>query len=168
MKHTIVLHLGSNMGDRKQHLIFACREIENRIGKIASASNIYNTEPWGKKDQADYLNAAVKVFTKLEPHKILDLTREIEVEAGSSHKEKWGKRILDIDLLFLDDKIIDEERLKVPHPFIHKRNFVLVPLMDILPFYRHPQLDRTIEELYLSCQDPLNVEYFDKPYGEDN
>ena len=164
MEHTIILHLGSNMGDRKQNLWIGFRGIDQNIGKIVSASKIYNTEPWGKEDQEDYLNAAVQLTSDLPPEEVLKQSREIEMEAGSTEKEKWGKRILDIDLLFYDDRVIQEENLKVPHPFVHKRNFVLVPLMDIIPFYRHPQLNRTIEELYLSCRDPLKVEYFDEPY----
>lgn len=164
MEQDIILHLGSNMGDRKQHLWFGFKEIESEIGTITAASKIYNTEPWGKKDQEEYLNAAVRVRTALSPKEVLNSSRNIEIEAGSRQKEKWGKRILDIDLLFYGDEIIQEEKLKVPHPFVQKRNFVLVPLMDIIPFYRHPQLKRTIEELYLSCRDPLNVEYFDEPY----
>lgn len=162
--NSVVLHLGSNMGDRHKHLKWAFENISRRIGPIDKCSKIYNTEAWGKEDQPDYLNAAAIVQTTLGPHDIIKETKAIEKEAGSDRKEKWGKRKLDIDLLFYEDQIIDAEDLRVPHPFIHKRNFVLVPLNDIIPFYRHPQLDRTIEELTLSCRDPLKVEYFDEPY----
>ena len=162
MDKSIVLHLGSNLGDRKIHLTHAFQKIEQRIGSITAYSKIYETEAWGKQDQPDYLNAAIQVETDLSPHEVIQASKAIEAEEGSAEKKRWSERKLDIDLLFYNELVIQEEDLRVPHPFIHKRNFVLVPLNDIVPFFRHPVLNRTIEELCYSSRDPLSVEVYEK------
>ena len=167
MGHIAVLHLGSNLGDRKGYLQMAYKAIDERIGKILAYSKVYNTEAWGKADQPDYLNAAVLVQTDLSAAEIIDRSKDIESEAGTVDKQKWAERKLDIDLLFYGQEVIQTEKVRVPHPFIHKRNLVLVPLMDIIPFFVHPQLHRTIEELYFSSRDPLKVTYHSEAYGHD-
>ena len=141
------LLLGSNLGNRKEILDKAIELIIQKIGIIISQSKDYETKPWGVTDQPDFLNLAITIHTKLKPLEILEQTQAIENQLGRVRKEKWGARLIDIDLIFYGNEIIDEPNLKVPHPLMQERDFALIPLAEIAPNFVHPVLGETVLEL---------------------
>lgn len=157
-----ILHLGSNIGDRSSHLARA-RESLAELGTILQMSSIYETEPWGNKDQPWFLNQAVELFTKLEPEALLLAINQIEQSSGRERKEKWGPRSLDIDIIFYGDLCVKSDTLTVPHPRAHERSFVLIPLLDICPERIHPMLLLPVWELYDMCNDSTEVYLPDVP-----
>jgi 2-amino-4-hydroxy-6-hydroxymethyldihydropteridine diphosphokinase len=140
--------IGSNLGDSLENCRAAIRvmaaDTRNQIVKI---SPFYRTEPVGKKDQDWFINAVVAVKTSLSPRELLRFLQNIEREMGRVRKERWGPRIIDLDILFYENQVIQNEELRVPHPGIHERRFVLAPLNDIAPDLRHPLLEKTISQL---------------------
>jgi 2-amino-4-hydroxy-6-hydroxymethyldihydropteridine diphosphokinase len=156
------LLLGSNMGNREAFLSKALTEIDATIGKISKKSKIYQTEPWGEKEQEDFLNIAVEVETKLKPKKILEKIHEIEKLLDREETYKWGPREIDIDILFYGDEMISEVDLTIPHPFIHERKFTLIPLAEIAPELYHPIMGANIMDLLLECEDQSEVLEFRK------
>lgn len=156
-KHQLFLHTGSNLGDRHQHLLNANRFIVEEIGEIINASNIYNTKAWGITDQPDFLNQALELQTHLSPQDVLERILAIEKKMGRQREIKWGQRLIDIDILFYDDLIIDTPNLTIPHPYLHYRNFVLKPLVEIAPDFKHPLLEKTVMELNTGSIDDLYV-----------
>ena len=160
----VFLGLGSNMGDRAANLRAAADLISKNIGKIAKKSHIYETQPWGNPDQDRFLNQVVMANTTLDPRDILDKISRIERELGRERrgdKEKWGPRTIDIDILFYGKRIIRDKGLEIPHPELHKRAFVLVPLMEIAAELEHPLLKKQMDELYMDCQDESVVVMLD-------
>ena len=119
----------------------------NKLGKIVKKSSLYNVKAWGKTDQADFLNAVCLVETNKTPQDVLQILIEIEQENGRERLIKWGPRTLDLDLLLYDDLILETEDLIIPHPFMHQRDFVLIPLAEISPLTMHPVLKKNILEL---------------------
>jgi 2-amino-4-hydroxy-6-hydroxymethyldihydropteridine diphosphokinase len=154
------LLLGSNLGKREKNLETACKYVEDRIGKVLKKSKIYQTEPWGERDQEDFLNQALEVDTKLKPKKILEKVGEIEGLMDREETYKWGPREIDIDILTYGDEMISEMDLTIPHPFIHERKFTLIPLSEIAPDLYHPIMGATILDLLLECEDNLDVKEF--------
>lgn len=152
-----ILHTGTNLGDRLQQLLTANRHIEKRLGKLLDQSAIYQTKPWGIADQPDFLNQALIIETALDPFDLLDEIQAIEKDMGRVREVKWGARCIDIDILFYNDLILNTERLTIPHPFLHYRNFVLVPLLDIASQHIHPIFKMNIARLYEFSKDPLVV-----------
>lgn len=138
--HFVYLLLGANMGNSKLTLQKALLSIEKDIGKRIKFSAYYETSPWGVVNQPNYLNQVVKVATSLSPREILDKVLAIEEQLGRTRKEKWEARVIDIDILYFDHAIIDEPDLKIPHPLLHLRSFVLIPLAEIAPDFVHPIL----------------------------
>ncbi len=146
-KIKIFLSLGSNLGDKKANLS-KCRENLQKEGiKIHKTSSLYLTPPWGKTDQPEFLNQVIEAETTLSPRELLSLIKKIEKEMGRKSRGKWGPRIIDIDILFYGDKIIEEENLVIPHPLITERAFVLVPLHEIAPEFLHPLKKEKIKSL---------------------
>ncbi|WMT85379.1 2-amino-4-hydroxy-6-hydroxymethyldihydropteridine diphosphokinase [Pelagibacterium sp. 26DY04] len=129
-----VLALGANMGD-------PARQLEQAIAKIAAHPQIsllkqsagIVTAPWGKTDQAEFHNAAVLIDTSLEPLELLDFCLATEAEIGRVRLEKWGPRVIDIDVITYDEMVLETERLTLPHPYAHERDFVLTPVQEIAP-----------------------------------
>lgn len=136
MQHTVYLGLGSNLGNRKAILNEAISLIQNRVGEVVRQSSFLETEPWGFESPNNFLNACLCVNTQHAPHQLLETTQAIEKEMGRSHKtvnRKYQDRIIDIDILMIDDLKISEPDLKVPHPLMEKRDFVMIPLKEIMP-----------------------------------
>jgi 2-amino-4-hydroxy-6-hydroxymethyldihydropteridine diphosphokinase len=159
--HTAYLLLGSNMGDRLAHLKTAIEKIGQSIGTIHQKSRLYETQAWGITHQADFLNQAIAVETNLTPHQVLDKILAIENAMGRVRGEKWTERSIDIDILLYADFVVNEPHLTIPHPELPKRNFALVPLMEIAGEEVHPILGETIEDIYFACTDPLDVFEFE-------
>jgi 2-amino-4-hydroxy-6-hydroxymethyldihydropteridine diphosphokinase len=156
------LCLGSNTGKVRQNLIQAIAFIEKKIGKVNKKSHLYETQPWGNPDQDSFLNQIIMVNTTLDPRQMLEEITRIEREMGRERKEKWGPRIIDIDIVLYGKRVIRDKGLEIPHPEMHKRAFVLVPLMELDPDYIHPVLQMPIDELYMSCQDESDVRRLDE------
>jgi 2-amino-4-hydroxy-6-hydroxymethyldihydropteridine diphosphokinase len=153
----VYLSLGSNIGNRLKYLNDALELIEEKIGKIQNISSIYETEPWGKTDQPNFLNMTACIHSMLLPEVVLKSILEIEQLLGRIRIEKWRERIIDIDILFYNDEIINLPELIVPHPNMQDRQFVLVPLNEIAPSFYHPVLQCTINELLLKCSDTTGI-----------
>lgn len=151
------LSIGSNMGDRAANLKVAIALIEKNIGKIAKKSHVYETQPWGEPNQESFFNQVIMINTSLEPRDMLEKISRIEWEMGRERKEKWGPRIIDVDILFYGKRIVRDKGLEIPHPELHKRGFVLVPMMEIAPELEHPVLHKPIDELYMECEDQSDV-----------
>lgn len=135
MPHTVYLSLGTNLGDKEHNLMSAISEIARRIGPIGAQSALLSTEPWGFKSENTFLNAAVRVETELSPLAVLEETQRIERDMGRTQKSVNGMyhdRIIDIDILLYDDLHMDTPRLTIPHPHMYERDFVLIPLKEVL------------------------------------
>jgi 2-amino-4-hydroxy-6-hydroxymethyldihydropteridine diphosphokinase len=154
---TIILSTGSNLGDRKAVLAAASQRIALLIGPVLSVSGLYETAAWGLRDQPAFLNQALKVETLLSPEAVLEKIAGVEGQLGRTRDQKWGPRIIDIDLLYYGSAIIREENLVVPHPEIPRRRFVLEPLMEIAPDWIHPGLNLSTRELLELTPDKLPV-----------
>ncbi len=148
MEEHIFLGLGSNLGDRAANLCIAKEKLSSQ-GKIVSESPIYVTPPWGFEDQPDFLNQVIQVTTTLEPAPLLDFVKEIEEEMGREATFRYGPRLIDLDILFYGQRVIKEDNLQIPHPRLHERAFVLVPLNDIAPDFVHPVLEKTNHDLLI-------------------
>ncbi|MFZ4457268.1 MAG: 2-amino-4-hydroxy-6-hydroxymethyldihydropteridine diphosphokinase [Bacteroidales bacterium] len=147
----VFLALGSNIGDCSNNLRVAIAHIEKRIGGVISLSAFYETAPWGFDSAKVFQNAVVEVESSLSAKVILENVKSIESEMGRNISERNGNyadRVIDIDLLFFDDCIISTDKLTIPHQLLHKRDFVLRPMMDIAPDFIHPVLNKTIQELW--------------------
>ncbi len=154
----IYLLLGSNMGNRTDSLRAARDFIEDRIGQIEKYSPIYETAAWGKVDQPAFLNQVIAVNSKiLDPQIVLTEILAIEKNLGRIRDEKWGQRIIDIDILFFGDLILEDNNLIIPHPQLQNRMFTLAPLKDLAPNFVHPVLHLTISQLIKICKDNLLV-----------
>ena len=153
----VYLLLGGNLGDRKMLIANAEDELRKQIGDIVLKSSLYETKAWGREQQPNFLNKALAINTKLNAFEILKIIQNIEIKLGRKRVEHWGSRTMDIDILFYENEIIDTEDLKIPHPLINMRKFVLSPLLEIIPDFIHPGLKKSIKELYLICEDKLEV-----------
>lgn len=156
----IYVIIGGNLGNREHNLENCRKQIELKIGQIDQMSSIYQTAAWGNEADAPYLNQVLKLSTKMSPGEVLQLSLKIEENLGRVRNEKWESRLIDIDLLFFNDQVLNESELIIPHPHLQKRKFVLVPMNEIAPSLVHPVLHKTIHELLSECQDPLNVDLY--------
>lgn len=155
---TIYLLLGSNLGDRYRNLDLARQQISRQIGTLVTQSSVYKTAAWGKTNQPAFYNQVVAVKTVLSPRKALERLQSIEEALGRTRAEKWGPRIMDIDILFWGDQIVNEPNLTIPHPGIPQRRFTLMPLVEIRKDFIHPILQRDMKALLEECTDSLSVE----------
>jgi 2-amino-4-hydroxy-6-hydroxymethyldihydropteridine diphosphokinase len=154
----IFLLTGSNIGNSQTHLEYAIKKISSAVGLIAQQSSVYKTEPWGNTNQQDFLNQVLEVETELQPFEVLKTILTIETEMGRNRIHKWEPRIIDIDLLFYADDIINSHELVVPHPLLHQRRFTLLPLAEIAANVVHPIFNKTVSELLINCTDTSLVE----------
>ncbi|MEY4931125.1 MAG: hypothetical protein RI909_1849 [Bacteroidota bacterium] len=127
------------------------------IGTIARQSSVYETKPWGKTNQPDFFNQVILIHTTKSSEDCLLLLLAIEEQMGRKREEHWGARIIDLDLLYADDDIMETDRLTLPHPAIPQRKFVLVPLVEIAPDFLHPGLKKNQRQLLDECPDELEV-----------
>tara|TARA_B100001287_G_scaffold88279_1_gene73938 strand:- start:559 stop:1044 length:486 start_codon:yes stop_codon:yes gene_type:complete len=149
----IYIQIGSNIGDRKSNIQKSMLQIETKLGKICRSSKIYESSPWGYTKQKDFLNSVIKVESDFSPFKTLEILQEIENNLGRVRKKKWDERIIDLDILFFNKQIINAVNLTIPHQYIQERNFVLVPLNEIAPSYKHPRYKKSISCLLNECKD---------------
>lgn len=154
------LLLGTNLGDKSQNLLTANEQIVSKIGNLISISSIYHTSAWGKEDQGDFLNQVLAINTSLTPSEVLSFCLNIEKEMGRVRFEKWGERLIDIDILYYDQQTIKEKNLIVPHQELQNRKFTLVPLIEIAPDFIHPIYNKTNQELLETCDDSLEVRVY--------
>lgn len=151
MDHVVYLALGSNLGNKEEQLRWAVEEIKKQIGELLSLSAFYVTAPCGFESSHVFLNAACAVKTNLSPFELLSNLKSIEKKLGRSKKTVEGcyeDRLIDIDILFYDQLILETEDLTIPHPLLHQRDFVLKPLLEIAPDWKHPVYNKTIRCLY--------------------
>ncbi len=144
---TIYIGIGSNVGDRKANCLKAVEELDSRGVRVTRRSGLYETEPWGVKDQPGFLNMVVEAETDLTPEGLLAVMKAIEGALGRRRTSRWGPREIDLDILLYDERIVDEPHLKIPHPHMHERGFVLEPLSEIAPELMHPLLKKRVREL---------------------
>lgn len=155
------LLIGGNQGERTAQLALAREKLVTLAGELRRVSSVYETAAWGKTDQPDFLNQALELETTREATELLRIVLDIEEQMGRRRIEKYGARLIDIDMLFFNDAIIRLPQLTVPHPEIPNRRFVLAPMAEIAPFFKHPVLGRTMQELLEACTDPLTVRKLD-------
>ncbi len=152
----VILHLGSNLGDRRSNLSRVIELLSTHFEPL-TVSSIFETDAWGVIDQDPFYNQAVRLNTTLSPIDLLSICRNIGLAFPEKKGQRWGPRYMDIDIIFFGEQIIETNLLKIPHPRMHLRNFVLIPLLEIAPNYIHPVLNKTVEELYLESSDYLDV-----------
>lgn len=145
------------MGDRLSYIKRAVQMIQSDIGCILKKSKIYETAAWGNTKQASFLNQILYLETEMSASEVLKKCLSIESKMGRVRVKRWSERSIDIDILFFNDETINEENLKIPHPFMQERRFVLVPLSEIAPNKVHPIFQKTISQLLENCSDNLLV-----------
>lgn len=156
----VYLHLGSNKGNRLKNLQSAYENIEGRIGKILLKSQNFETAPWGNLDQSSFINSAIKVETTKNPFELLFEILSIEDDLGRKRTTKWAPRVIDIDIIFYENLVIQSSILTIPHIHYSNRKFVLTPLLDVVSDFIDPQSDLSITESMHSCQDTSDVKVY--------
>ena len=154
----VYLCLGGNVGDTRNYPQNAVAMIGRRVGRVVSQSAVYQSEPWGFSAEQMFLNQIVVVETALEPQMVLERCLQIETELGRTRSGNgYEPRVIDIDIIFFGSRIIDSPNLKVPHPLMHQRNFVLKPLCEIASDFVHPVFGSTVKQLTAICDDKSEV-----------
>lgn len=153
----VYLLLGANLGNPLEQIRSACIQIADLLGEIVGMSSIYESEAWGIEDQPPFYNQALLVNTTFSALETLHICQQIEQALGRVRKEKWGARVIDIDILYFNADVIHAIPLTVPHPHLHLRRFTLEPLSEIAGEYVHPTLHLTNSELLNACTDKLAV-----------
>ena len=152
-EHIVYLALGTNLGDRLVNLKQAINSLTPQL-ELQTKSQVYETPPWGYEAQPKFLNQVIKAKTYLDPEPLLKHLKRLEVALGRKMSFPNGPRLIDLDLLFYDDLIVNQPSLVIPHPRLHERGFVLLPLMDIAPDLVHPVVKKTVREM--AAQSDLN------------
>lgn len=143
------LGLGSNLGNRMQNMEVAVKFLSSdRNISISRLSRIRETKPYGKLDQADFLNQVIEIETKLSATELLTACQKVEGQLKRKRLEKWGPRTIDIDILFYGNEIIEQEALRIPHPDLENRSFVMEPLNELSPDFVHPVLKKSVNQIY--------------------
>jgi 2-amino-4-hydroxy-6-hydroxymethyldihydropteridine diphosphokinase len=155
------LLLGTNLGDRLVNLTMAIDLIGQFAGKITKKSSVYETAPWGNPDQDNFLNQAILVNTNLSAPELLTQILDIERKMGRERMEKWGPRLIDIDILYYNEDIMYNHDLKIPHPFLQDRRFALVALNELSPKWKHPLLRKNAGQMLKECKDKGWVRIFE-------
>jgi 2-amino-4-hydroxy-6-hydroxymethyldihydropteridine diphosphokinase len=149
-EHTVYLALGSNLGDRFANLKQAIDSLTPQL-EVTAKSSVYETPPWGFEDQPKFLNQVVKAKTYLDPEPLLKHLKRLEVALGRQASFPNGPRLIDMDILFYDDLILNTSSLVIPHPRLQERGFVLLPLMELSPDLVHPLIKKSIREMAAQC-----------------
>ena len=156
----IYLLLGTNLGDRENNLQIAKEQLTAHQLTIKKESSIYETAAWGIEDQPSFLNQVVIVDSDKNPERILIIINIIEGLMGRVRNEKWAQRLIDIDILYYRDMVVNKPRLKIPHPEIQNRRFTLAPLVELAPNFKHPISGKTQLAMLRDCVDNLRAEVF--------
>jgi 2-amino-4-hydroxy-6-hydroxymethyldihydropteridine diphosphokinase len=143
----VYISIGSNLGDREKNCSRSIDLLEKNGIVVRQRSSLYETIPWGVREQPLFLNMVIEAETGLKPQELLALLKNVEIEVGREESSRWGPRAIDLDILLYDDVMLNEETLTIPHPYLHERDFVLIPLCEIAPDLRHPLLQSTMREL---------------------
>ena len=169
MTARVFLGLGSNIGNRQSFLTMANESLRSRTEiHFVQESPVYETSPWGVRDQPCFLNQVIEIETELRPLELLQLTKRIERKAGRQSGFKWEPRTLDIDILLYGNIRYADETIRIPHPHLHERRFVLEPLASIAPGLWIPGFGATAGELLVKCQDPGQVSIYHSKKSPDS
>jgi 2-amino-4-hydroxy-6-hydroxymethyldihydropteridine diphosphokinase len=139
--------IGSNLGDREDNCLQAIELLAREGLAVKKRSSLYETEPWGVKDQPGFINLVVEIETETDPRRLLQVLKIIEQGMGREDTFRWGPRIIDLDILLYDDLVLRDEEIQIPHPSMHLRDFVLKPMNEISPERVHPLLKRSVNDL---------------------
>lgn len=151
------LCLGGNLDNREANMAEAVVRINGLIGNVMETSSLYETQAWGGAEQPNYLNQVVKVKTDLSAEELLFQCLEIEKAMGRNRKVKWENRVIDIDILFFNNEVLETPTLKVPHPLMQERRFVLQPLADVAAEVMHPVLHKSVLQMLADCKDNSEI-----------
>jgi len=145
--HIAYTGIGSNLGNREENCAIAIKLLEMEGITVSRRSSMIETNPWGVEDQPKFINMVIEIETALQPHDLLALLKKIEGKVGRKATSRWGPRVIDLDILFYNDTVLETGELIIPHPEIEKREFVLKPLTEIAPDKIHPVLKKSIREM---------------------
>jgi len=163
MKENVFLGLGTNLGDRLENINNAIDKIKKRKEiKFICSSSIYETEPWGIKQQNEFLNLVIKLETDFYPRELFEFVKGCEKEIGRKKRTRWMEREIDIDILFYGDLVVNDSELTIPHKEIVNRKFVLIPLNEIAGDFTHPVLKKKIKLLLQNTKDTSDVKLFNE------
>lgn len=163
MIEKVILGFGSNAGNRLSNITSAVKRISHkRDFDLIALSSVYETEPWGYSKQNSFLNCCGVFLCRLDAHEMAKFLRKTEISLGRIRREKWHAREIDIDVLFYGKSIINKKGLEVPHPMISARNFVLIPLVELVPGFIHPKSGTTVEKILAASKDKCSVRLFKK------